>query len=199
VFNQPNVELVDLRATPIERITPAGIRTSDTERAFDMIVYATGFDAITGAFDRIEFRGAGSRLLKDEWADGPRTYLGIQPAGFPNLFTIVGPHNASTFCNMTRCVEQNVDWISELLVRMREQGQQRAEATREAADAWTAHVHQVASRYLFMQVDSWMNGVNANIHRARGRVAMVYAGGAPKYRDRCDKEAAAGYPGFAFR
>ena len=198
VFNQPNVDLVDLRATPIERITPSGIRTSDTERTFDMIIYATGFDAITGAFDRIEFRGAGGRSLKDKWADGPRTYLGMQSAGFPNLFTIVGPHNASTFCNMPRCVEQNVDWLTALLAHMRDKGYRKAEPSAEAENAWTQHVHQVASRYLFTQIDSWMTGINSNVPRPRGRTVMVYAGGAPKYRERCEQEAASGYPGFVF-
>src|SRR6266567_1399426 len=105
VFNQPNVRLVDVRETPIERITPAGVKTSDSEHEVDMIIYATGFDAITGAFDRIDIRGRGGRRLRDKWAEGPRTYLGLQVEGFPNLFTLVGPHNAATFCNIPRCVE----------------------------------------------------------------------------------------------
>lgn len=199
VFNQPNVRLVDLRATPIERITPAGIRTSDGETAFDMIVYATGFDAITGAFDRIEFRGVDGRTLKDKWAGGPRTYLGIQSAGFPNLFTLVGPHNAATFCNLPRCIEQNVEWVTALLRYMRARGYRRAEASAEAEAAWTAHVHEVAARMLFTQIDSWMTGINSNVPRRRGRTVMVYAGGAPKYRERCDYEAASGYQGFVLR
>ena len=115
VYNQPNVSLVDLRQTPIERITPSGIRTSDAEYEFDMIIYATGFDAITGAFDRIDIRGRGGLRLKEKWADGPRTYLGLQIAGFPNMLTLVGPHNAATFCNIPRCIEQNVDWVTDLL------------------------------------------------------------------------------------
>ena len=107
VFNQANVHLVDVRETPIERITPAGVKTSDAEYEVDMIIYATGFDAITGAFDRIDIRGRGGRRLRDKWANGPRTYLGLQIEGFPNLFTLVGPHNAATFCNIPRCIEQN--------------------------------------------------------------------------------------------
>ena len=142
VFNQPNVRRVDLRATPIERITPAGIRTSDADHPFDIIVYATGFDAITGAFDRMEIRGTGGRTLKAKWVDGPRTYLGLQVARFPNLFTLVGPHNAATFCNMPRCVEQNVDWVTALLRHMRAEGYRRAEASPEAEAAWTAHVQE---------------------------------------------------------
>jgi cation diffusion facilitator CzcD-associated flavoprotein CzcO len=199
VFNQPNVRLVDIRAAPIERITAAGIRTSDAECAFDLIVYATGFDAITGGFDRIEFRGVGGRTLKEKWADGPRTYLGLQVAGFPNLFTLVGPHNAATFCNIPRCIEQNVDWVTALLLHMRARGYSRAEASAEAEAAWTAHVHEAAARMLFTQIDSWMTGINSNLPGRRGRTIMVYAGGAPKYRERCDQVAANDYEGFVMR
>jgi len=113
---------VDLRATPIERITATGLRTSDSDHAFDMIIYATGFDAITGGFDRVDIQGRDGQKLKDKWADGPQTYLGLQIEGFPNLLTLIGPHNAATFCNMPRCIEQNVDWVTELLAHMREQG-----------------------------------------------------------------------------
>ena len=115
VYNQPNVELVDLRATPIERVTPTGLRTSARDYEFDMILYATGFDAITGGFDRIDIRGRDGRRLKEKWEDGPKTYLGLQSEGFPNLLTLIGPHNAATFCNMPRCIEQNVDWVTDLL------------------------------------------------------------------------------------
>jgi cation diffusion facilitator CzcD-associated flavoprotein CzcO len=127
VYNQPNVRLVDLREAPIERVTPTGIRTSDADHGLDMIVYATGFDAITGAFDRIEIRGRHGRRLRDKWADGPRTFLGLSIEGFPNLFTLVGPHNAATFCNIPRCIEQNVEWVAALLARMRERGQVRVD------------------------------------------------------------------------
>jgi cation diffusion facilitator CzcD-associated flavoprotein CzcO len=199
VFNQPNVRLVDLRATPIERITPTGIRTSEAEYPFDLIVYATGFDAITGAFDRIEIRGVGGRTLRDKWAEGPRTYLGLQIAGFPNLFTLVGPHNAGTFCNMPRCIEQNVDWVTALLQHMRARGYSRAEPSEEAEAAWTAHVHESAARMLFTQIDSWMTGINSNVPTRRGRTVMVYAAGAPKYRERCEAAAANGYEGFVLR
>lgn len=198
VFNQPNVRLVDLRATPIERITPAGIRTTDAEHAVDTIVYATGFDAITGAFDRIDIRGRGGRPLRDKWADGPRTYLGLQVEGFPNLFTLVGPHNAATFCNIPRCIEQNVDWVTALLAHMRERGSTRVEPTPQAEREWTQHVLDTGRRMLFTQVDSWMMGINSNVAGKQTRTFMVYAGGAPKYRERCDEVAAAGYPGFTF-
>ena len=115
VYNQPNVELVSILDTPIERITPTGLRTTEREFALDVIVYATGFDAITGAFDRIDIRGRAGQRLRDKWADGPLTYLGLQVAGFPNLFTLVGPHNAATFCNIPRCIEQYVAWVTALL------------------------------------------------------------------------------------
>jgi cation diffusion facilitator CzcD-associated flavoprotein CzcO len=199
VFNQPNVRLVDLRETPIERITPAGLRTSAGEHALDMIVYATGFDAITGAFDRIDIRGRGGQALKDKWAKGPRTYLGLQIAGFPNLFTLIGPHSAALFCNMTRCIEQNVDFVTELLAHARRHGRARVEAAPCAEDEWTAHVHETAARMLFTQVDSWMTGVHSEVKHPRGRTVMVYAGGAPKFRQRCEEVAAAGYAGFELR
>ena len=121
VFNHPNVRLVDLRETPIERITPTGIRTSDADHAVDMIVYATGFDAITGSFDRIDIRGREGLRLRDKWREALRTYLGLQIAGFPNLLTLVGPHNAATFCNIPRCIEQNVEWITACISHVREQ------------------------------------------------------------------------------
>jgi cation diffusion facilitator CzcD-associated flavoprotein CzcO len=196
VYNQPNVRLVDLRETPIERITPTGIRTSDVLHKFDMIVYATGFDAITGAFDRIDIRGRGGRRLKDKWADGPRTYLGLQVAGFPNMLTLVGPHNAATFCNIPRCIEQNVEWVTDLLRSMSARGYTRVEASEAAEEAWTRHVYESAARLLLMDVDSWMTGINRNIPGRHKRTFMAYAGGAPKYREKCDEVAANGYEGF---
>ena len=196
VYNQPNVRLVDLRETPIERIMPSGIKTSDAEYQFDMIIYATGFDAITGAFDRIDIRGRGGLRLKDKWANGPRTYLGLQIAGFPNMLTLVGPHNAATFCNIPRCIEQNVDWVTDLLRHMRERGYTRVEPTAAAEDAWTQHVHESAARLLLLEVNSWMTGINRNVAGRQKRTFMAYAGGAPKYREKCDEVAARGYEGF---
>jgi cation diffusion facilitator CzcD-associated flavoprotein CzcO len=193
------VRLVDLRETPIERITPAGVKTPDAEHAVDMIIYATGFDAVTGAFDRIDIRGTGGRRLRDKWAQGPRTVLGLQTVGFPNMFTLVGPHNAATFCNIPRCIEQNVDWVTALLAWMRERGHRRVEATAEAEREWTEHVHDTGRRMLFTRVDSWMMGINSNVTGKDRRTFIVYAGGAPRYREACDDVAAAGYAGFAFR
>ncbi|MGI9613632.1 MAG: cyclohexanone monooxygenase, partial [Acidimicrobiales bacterium] len=149
----------------------------------------------TGAFDRIEFTGSGGRTLRGKWQHGPLTYLGMQIAGFPNLFTLVGPHNASTFCNMPRCIEQNVEWLSDLLHHLEATGSQRIEPTVEAEAAWTEHVHETAERMLLSKVNSWFMGVNTNLGKTE-RHFLLYAGGAPKYRDRCDEVAADGYDGF---
>jgi cation diffusion facilitator CzcD-associated flavoprotein CzcO len=196
VYNQANVRLVDLRETPIALITPTGIQTSAAHYEFDIIVYATGFDAITGSFDRIDIRGAGGQRLRDKWADGPRTYLGLQVAGFPNLLTLVGPHNAATFCNIPRCIEQNVEWVTDLIRYMRDKRYTRVVPTVEAEDAWTAHVHETAARMLFTRVDSWFMGINTNLPGKNKRTFLLYSGGAPVYRQKCDEAAANGYEGF---
>ena len=145
VYNQDNVELVDLLETPIERITEKGVRTAKAEYELDILIYATGFDAVTGAFDRIDIRGTGGLKLKDKWADGPKTYLGMQGVGFPNLLTLVGPHNAATFCNIPRCIEQNVEWVTDLIRYMRQNGYKRIEPTQAAEDAWTQHVYELVA------------------------------------------------------
>ena len=198
VFNQANVTLVDLLETPIERITPAGVRTTEAHYELDLLIYATGFDAVTGAFDRIRFTGIGGRTLEEAWPQGPVTYLGMQTAGFPNLFTLVGPHNVSTFCNMPRCIEQNVDWVSECLAWLREHGHARIEATSEASAAWTQHTRELEARLLMSRVDSWFTGRNANVPEKQRRT-LLYTGGLPLYRERCEEVAAAGYEGFAVR
>lgn len=197
VYNQPNVKLVDLRTTPISHITAQGIRTANGDLPFDMIIYATGFDAIIGSFDRIDIRGRGGTALKEKWSEGPQTYLGLGVHDFPNMLTLVGPHNAATFCNLPRCIEQNVEWVSGLLGYMKERGLKRIEATPDAERSWTAHVHETAGSLMLMQVDSWMTGINRNVGREK-RTFMAYAGGAPKYRRKCDDVAEAGYQGFAF-
>jgi len=129
VYNQPNVKLVDIKETPIERITPTGIGTSDAEYEFDIIIYATGFDAITGAFDRIDFRGVDGLLLKDKWRGGPRTYLGVMVEGFPNMMMLMGPHTA--LGNIPRSIEYTVDWITGLVAHARDHGLTRLAATEE--------------------------------------------------------------------
>jgi cation diffusion facilitator CzcD-associated flavoprotein CzcO len=198
-FNLPHVKLVDIKATPIECITETGIKTSDAEYDFDMIIYATGFDAITGAFDRIEFRGVGGQRLKDKWADGPKTYLGLQSAGFPNMLTIVGPHNASTRCNIPRCIEQNVDWVTDLLRHARDSGCTRFEATEEAEADWSRHINELADGMLYTQIDSWATGINSNVEGKNVRRILQYQGGAPAYRAKCDEVASSGYAGMVLR
>ena len=195
VYNQGNVHLVDVREAPIERITPKGVKTANAEYQLDVLIYATGFDAITGSFDRIEFRGEGGRTLKEKWADGPRTYLGLQTAGFPNLLTLVGPHNAATFCNIPRCIEQNVEWVTDLLRHMRDKGYQRIAPLEASEDEWTKHVYDIAALSLLSKSDSWFMGVNQNLPEKK-RTFLAYAGGSPAYRQKCDEVAADGYQGF---
>jgi cation diffusion facilitator CzcD-associated flavoprotein CzcO len=199
VYNQDNVHLVDVNETPIECITPTGLKTSDTEYEFDMIIYATGFDAITGAYDRVDIRGIGGQRLKEKWADGPHTYLGLMSHNFPNFFTIIGPHNAATFCNIPRCSEQNVEWVADLIAYMREHGYKSIDPTAEAEDAWTQHVYDTSQFLLLTQVDSWMTGINKNVTTRTKRTFMAYAGGAPNYRQRCEDVAANGYEGFELK
>ena len=192
-YNRPNVELVDLKATPIARITAVGIETSAQEYPCDVIIFATGFDAVTGALTRMDIRGQGGIALKDKWQEGPRTYLGLQIAGFPNLFTVVGAHNAANFCNVPRCGEQNVEWVSDCLRYMRDHKLARICATLEAEDAWRAHCEQVVSHTLFSRTDSWFMGANIP---GKKRTFLGYGGGLPRYREKCDEVAAAGYQGF---
>jgi cation diffusion facilitator CzcD-associated flavoprotein CzcO len=195
VYNQPNVRLVDIRETPIERITPNGIRTSDAEHAFDIIIYATGFDAITGSFDRIDIRGADGQRLKDKWASGPRTYLGVQVEGFPNMLMLIGPHTA--LGNIPRSIEYNVDWVTRLIGHMRERNLTRVDARPEGVAAWTDHVKSLGVGLLSNEVNSWMTGVNTNVAGKQTRIIARYSGSAPAYRARCDEVAAAGYQELA--
>lgn len=198
VYNQDNVKLVDVRETPIERVTAKGVQTSEREYEFDYIIYATGFDAVLGAFNRIDFQGVDGVALKDKWVDGPRTFLGIQVEGFPNMFTLVGPHNAATFCNIPRCIEQNVEWVTDLLQYMQNEGHTNVATTKAAEDEWTGHVHETSERLLFTKVDSWFMGINPNLKGRDKRKFLLYAAGAPKYNEMCDEVAASGYKGFTF-
>ncbi|MFP6835361.1 MAG: NAD(P)/FAD-dependent oxidoreductase [Pseudomonadales bacterium] len=195
-YNQDNVLLVDVHETPIERITASGIKTRAAEHIFDIIIYATGFDAVTGSFDRIDIRGSHGQRLQDKWTHGPRTYLGLQTAGFPNFLTLVGPHNGATFCNIPRCIEQNVEWVTELIRFMQGNGYKCVVPSVEAEDAWTEHVYESAEGMLFSKVDSWFMGINSNLPGKQTRTFLLYAGGGPAYRERCDEVAANGYEGF---
>jgi cation diffusion facilitator CzcD-associated flavoprotein CzcO len=198
VYNQPNVRLVDLRETPIRRVTPTGIETGAGHHDLDSIVYATGFDAVTGPFARIDIRGDGGRSLREAWANGPRTYLGLQSAGFPNLIALNGPHNAAAFCNMPRCLEHNVAWTTDLLRHLRARGLTRVAATPEAEEAWGKEVGALAQRMLLSRVDSWFTGVNRNLPGRSERSVILYLGGFPAYQARCQEVAESGYTGFAF-
>jgi cation diffusion facilitator CzcD-associated flavoprotein CzcO len=195
-FNRDNVLLVDLHESPIESITPKGIKTRNAEYEFDVIIFATGFDAVTGPLNRIDIRGEGGHALKEKWADGPRTYLGIQSAGFPNLFTVVGPHNGATFCNMPRCIEQNVEWVADCIRYMREKGFERIAATPQAEEAWTDHVNELAVGTLLSEANSWFVGANIP---GKKRTILMYMGGPKAYRTKCDEVAAKGYEGFTLQ
>jgi cation diffusion facilitator CzcD-associated flavoprotein CzcO len=191
VYNQPNVTLVDLTETPIERITPTGITTSDAEYAFDIIIYATGFDAITGAFDRIDIRGGDGVSLKAKWQDGPQTFLGILVDGFPNMLMVMGPH--AGLGNFPRAAEYSADWVTGLIRFARDRALTRIEATAAGANAWTDHVLAASEGLLFTEVDSWMTGINRNVEGKQVRRIMRYSGGHPAFRARCEAVAANGY------
>ncbi len=192
-FNRPNVTLVDVREAPIEAITPRGVRTASAEYDCDALVFATGFDAMTGALTCIDIRGRGDLGLAEKWAEGPRTYLGLMTAGFPNLFMITGPGSPSVLSNMIVSIEQHVDWLSDCLAHLRTRGLTTIEAVPEAEEAWVAHVNEVADRTLYPQAASWYMGANVP---DKPRVFMPYIGGVGVYREKCAEIAAKGYEGF---
>ena len=195
-YNQDNVTLVDVRKDAIERITPTGLQTRSTRFELDSIVFATGYDAMTGSLLKIDIRGCAGKTLGQAWEAGPRTYLGLMVAGFPNLFTVTGPGSPSVLANMIFAIEQHVEWIAECLRSMRERGVDSIEAQPEAQDQWVAHVNEVADRTLFPQANSWYVGANIP---GKPRVFMPYAGGVVPYRRKCDEVAASGYEGFHLR
>jgi cation diffusion facilitator CzcD-associated flavoprotein CzcO len=194
-FNRPNVTLVDVSAQPIERITPDAVVVAGKHYPVDAIVCATGFDAMTGTLRRIDIRGRAGRTLKDKWAAGPRTYLGVATAGFPNLFIITGPGSPSVLSNMLPSIEQHVDWIADCVGSARERGFTRIEPSEAAEDRWVAHVNEVASATLYPSCNSWYLGANIP---GKPRVFMPYLG-FPAYVQKCAEEAAAGYRSFALR
>jgi cation diffusion facilitator CzcD-associated flavoprotein CzcO len=194
-FNRDNVTLVDVRADPIEAITPAGVRTRAAEHPLDIIVFATGFDAMTGPLLRIDIRGRGGLALSEAWHAGPRNYLGLQVTGFPNLFTVTGPGSPSVLCNMPVPIEQHVEWITDCIAYMRANGLERIEPRAEAMDDWVRQVNAAANATLLPQAHhSWYLGANVP---GKPRVFMPYAGGMVRYRAICDEVAANGYRGFA--
>ncbi|WP_262106652.1 NAD(P)/FAD-dependent oxidoreductase [Arthrobacter sp. Marseille-P9274] len=193
-YNRPNVQLVDVRKAPIEEITPAGLRTAEQEYEFDAIVFATGFDAMTGALLAIDIRGRDGVALRDKWEAGPRAYLGVSMAGFPNLFTVTGPGSPSVLSNMVTSIEQHVDWIARHIEYLDANGLQSSEPLAEAEDAWVEHVNALADMTLFPQANSWYLGANVP---GKPRVFMPYVGGVGAYRAKCDEVAAKAYEGFA--
>jgi cyclohexanone monooxygenase len=193
-FNRENVTLVDLRQSPLEAIAPTGVRTRGAAYALDSIVFATGFDAMTGALLNIDIRGRAGRTLQDAWAEGPRTYLGLAVAGFPNLFTITGPGSPSVLSNMIVSIEQHVDWIADCLAHLGRRGLSGIEATGDAEAEWVAHVGEVGHTTLYPLANSWYVGANVP---GKPRIFMPYVGGVGVYRKRCDEVAAGGYRGFA--
>ncbi len=191
-FNRPNVHLVDVRTTPIERIDPTGPVVAGRSYPVDAIVFATGFDAMTGALLRVEVRGRAGRRLADAWAEGPKSYLGLCVAGFPNLFTITGPGSPSVLSNMLMSIEQHVEWIADCLAALAAAGEDEIEALPDAQEAWVAEVGAIAGRTLYPTCNSWYLGANVP---GKPRVFMPYVG-CPPYREVCDTVAAEGYAGF---
>ena len=192
-FNRPNVTLVNLRETPIETITPTGIRTSAGEIALDSIVFATGYDAVTGALNRIDIAGEDGQLLRDKWAGGPRFYLGLMAAGFPNLFMVTGPGSPSVFTNVIVSIEQHVDWIADCLAALRARGAARITVRPDAEDAWVHHVNEIADKTLFPTAASWYVGANIP---GKPRVFLPYVGGFQNYSRICEEIVADDYRGF---
>jgi cyclohexanone monooxygenase len=193
-FNRPNVTLVDIKSNPIEEITANAVRTGGKAYEVDALVLATGFDAMTGSVAKIDIRGRNGQTLNQKWAEGPRTYLGLMSAGFPNLFVITGPGSPSVLSNMIVSIEQHVEWITDCVAYMRAHHLAAMEATKDAEDKWVAHVNEVAYTTLYPQANSWYMGANVP---GKPRIFMPYIGGVGPYRQICDDVAAKGYEGFA--
>ena len=192
VYNQDNVLLVDVREAPIERLTPKGIKTSDEEYELDVVIFATGFDAVTGSLNKLDIQGIGGEKLKDKFAAGPRTYMGISSAGFPNLFTI----NAASVGNFVRAAEPLVDWVSETICHVRDNGFTRIDATPEAEDAWVNHVNEAGANILRTQANSWFVGANIP---GKARALLTAPDTAPAMRAKRAEVAANGYEGYTLQ
>ena len=192
-YNRPNVTLVDIKNAPIEEITPNGLRTGGREYELDAIVFATGFDAMTGSLLKMGIVGRDGTKLADKWEAGPRTYLGLMTAKFPNLFLITGPGSPSVLSNMIVSIEQHVDWVVDCITDLRANGLETIEATQEAEDNWVEHVNEMAFKTLYPGANSWYMGANIP---GKPRVFMPYIGGVPAYRRKCDEVATKAYEGF---
>jgi cation diffusion facilitator CzcD-associated flavoprotein CzcO len=194
IFNQPNVSLVDLRTNPIESVTPSGLKTAAGEHDLDILVLATGFDAVTGGLTSIDIRGTEGETLKEKWAKGVRAQLGMAAAGFPNLLFVYGPQSPNGFCNGPTCAEVQGDWIVRLLDHLRQGNYTRVEATVAAEEAWRAQVLALADATLFPRADSWYLGANIP---GKPREMLSFTGGLPAYLEKCRESAERGYEGFA--
>ncbi|MBB5411282.1 cyclohexanone monooxygenase [Paraburkholderia sp. HC6.4b] len=192
-FNRPNVTLVDVKAAPIEEVTPRGLRTSAQAYELDILVFATGFDAMTGALRAIDIRGVGGVTLGERWQHGPRTYLGVSCAGFPNMFIIAGPGSPSVLSNVVHSIEEHVDWVTRLIQHARETKRAYVACDLEAENEWVHHVNEVADRTLYPRGNSWYVGANIP---GKPRIFMPYVGGVPAYRKILNEVADAGYRGF---
>jgi cation diffusion facilitator CzcD-associated flavoprotein CzcO len=192
-FNQANVSLVDIQESPIEKITATGVKTQDGIHEFDILVLATGFDAVTGGLNKIDFRGTQGATLKEKWADGVRANLGVASAGFPNLMFLYGPQSPSGFCNGPTCAEVQGDWVVECLEYLRDHGHARIEATATAEKTWSDHVDELAGATLFPKAASWYMGANVP---GKTQQLLNYPGGLPLYVEKCRESAQNGYAGF---
>ena len=195
-YNRPNVTLVDVRAAPIEAITPRGLRCGGVDHEVDVILFATGFDAMTGALREIDITGRGGQRLNDKWAHGPANYLGLMVAGFPNLFVITGPGSPSVKSNMILSIEQHVDWIADCLQDLAARGMATIEPQAQAEADWVAHVNEIAGRTLYSRTASWYTGANVP---GKPQVFMPYVGGIGTYRRACDAVRADNYRGFVLQ
>lgn len=192
-FNRDNVRLVDLRKTSLQSMDAAGVSTTDEHFDFDIVVYATGFDAMTGAVTRVDIQGVGGTKLADEWEGGPQNYLGLCVAGFPNFYVITGPGSPSVLSNMMVSIEQHVEWVSDLIEHMRDERKATIEPTLDAQEKWVAHVAESGAATLYPLANSWYMGANVP---GKPRVFLPYIGGCGPYRETCDEVAAEGYEGF---
>ena len=192
-YNRDNIELVDIRNAPIQEITAKGLRTEDQEYEFDIIVFATGFDAMTGTFFKMDIRGRDNLALKDRWSQGPKTYLGLQSAGFPNMFMITGPGSPSVLTNMPVAIEQHNEWISDFIGYLREHDIQAAEPAPQSESEWETEVKEAVAPTMYMLANSWYFGANIP---GKPRVFTPYAGGMGAYRKTCSDIAEKDYEGF---
>ena len=199
VFNQENVQLIDIGENPIEHITETGIQTKDTHLPFDIIIYATGFDAVTGAFDKINIVGENGQTLRDKWADGPQTNFGLSVSGFPNMLTLAGPQSGSVATNFPRGIEEAVNWCSQMLEHLFDNEIHYFNARLEAENFWGVQVREMSERILFGKEQSWFTGYNSNVDRNYRHKCLIYAGGQIRFREFLTEEVSNGYPSFNMR